>query len=132
MKYVCKGCGRKGGKAPPKKKKLEPISERVELTPIIPSPVDAQCASGIHSSMVMASTTSTTVSNHILYPYNFPIANTLAPSHSLFLNPTPYAAPMNPSLSSLHSLLPALPFTPWCNSSYNYSTFAFTWRSLFL
>ena len=43
----------------------------------------------------MASTITTTVANHIAYPYSFPIPNALAPP---FLNPTPYAAPHYPHI----------------------------------
>ena len=106
-KDVSKGCGRKGGKAPAKKKKVEPIRERVELTPVVPSLADTQCKNSISNSIEIAS------SLHTNY-YSHPIAA----SHSQFLNPVGYATPMNP-LPSSHSLLPATPFVPWCNSSYN-------------
>ena len=35
VKDSYKGCGRKRRKAPPKKKKVEPIKERVELAPVV-------------------------------------------------------------------------------------------------
>ena len=41
MKDVCIGCGRKGRKSPPKKKKVEPIIERDELTPVVQLLTDA-------------------------------------------------------------------------------------------
>ena len=115
VKDAYKGCGRKGGKAPPKKKKVEPIRERVELTPVVQSLTDTQSTSSVNNNNEMASSLHTTVPNH--YYYDHPIANALGASHSQFLNPVPYAAPINP-LPSSHSLLPSMSFAPWCNSSY--------------
>ena len=53
----------------------------------------------------------TTVSN-----CDHPITNVQTVS---LINPASFAAPMNPSLPSHHSLLSSMPFVPWYNSSYN-------------
>ena len=82
--------------------------KRVELTPIAPH---AGVDSDLHCTPEMTSTTPsllhTTVSN-----CDYHITNVQTASHSQLINPVSFAAPMNPSLSSM-------PFVPWYNSSYN-------------
>ena len=115
MKDVPKGYGRKGGKAPPRKKKVEPVMKRVKLTPISPH---AGTESNLHCTPEMTSTTPsllhTTVSN-----CDYHITNVQTASHSQLINPVSFDAPMNPSLPSHHSLFSSMPFVPWYNSSYN-------------
>ena len=115
MKGIPKGCGRKGGRAPPKKKKMEPIRERVELTPIMTPPADVQCTNSRRTTSVHVSD-----SNQIASPFNFGITDTLVTSESTICNPVPCAAPMNSSISSFHFpyAAPVNPSLSLCHTPY--------------